>query len=124
MSAIRKRKTTSLEHAPYRQRHGNLIKKVSIEFAKGIREELTKEELATILDRVIDLNEYVFRLDAFQILERDINVSTIWDNALSICGYDPTTWNSDSEEDLELFYKSIDRAFDCKFNIGALSTRK
>tara|TARA_R110002020_G_C16182959_1_gene764991 strand:- start:673 stop:1044 length:372 start_codon:yes stop_codon:yes gene_type:complete len=117
-------KLISLEHAPYRHLD-YLIKKVSIEFAKGIREELTREELATVKDKIashtfLDENS-CDTLDLLQSLKRKIELSDIWDKALSTCGYDPTTWNSDSEEDLELFYESTERAIKCKFNIDVLT---
>ena len=98
-----------------------LIKRVSIEFAMRIKKELSKEELDFILDVVSDDREYVFRLDSFQRLERKIDVSGIWDEALKACGYCPKTFNSDSEEDLNLFYGSCERVFDCKFDIVELT---
>jgi len=99
----------------------SLIKRVSVEFAKGIQEEATASELSKILNEVAEETSTTFKLDAFRNI--GIPVYWIWDLALKRCGYDPNSFDSDSENDLEIFYSSIDFSFECEFNIDKLNQR-
>ena len=97
----------------------SLIKRVSVEFAKAIQEEATASELSKILNEVAEETSTTFKLDAFRNI--GIPIYWIWDLALKRCGYDPNSFDSDSENDLEIYYSSIDFAFDCEFNIDKLN---